>query len=162
MSSTKTDGSMSCAADCISRRVFMTRLAALSGIAALLPYVARADQASSSDSPNSPRSSSGKWMPIGPAGKVKQGDFSQADCGEDTVYVTRLQDNSVLAMSAVCTHLGCDVSWDLKSMQFECPCHGGRYDSTGKNISGPPKRPLQRYDTRIDDSGVIQVWIPVS
>lgn len=47
-----------------------------------------------------------------------------------------------MALSAVCTHLGCIVRWHEDKSEFECPCHAGRFDATGKVISGPPPKPL--------------------
>ncbi len=50
------------------------------------------------------------------------------------------------ALSAVCTHLGCIVKWQAGKKEFLCPCHGGRYDITGKVLSGPPPEPLFTID----------------
>ena len=36
---------------------------------------------------------------------------------------------------------------------FACPCHGGQYDSQGRRIAGPPVRPLNRYETTVNDKG---------
>jgi Rieske Fe-S protein len=134
----------------------MRRIVLLAGAAALAPIVANADQASQSGS----TAASGKWTAIGPSSKLKQEDFSQVDCGDYTLFVAKLSDDSVLAISSECTHLGCGVLWDHKSLEFHCPCHGGKYDSTGKNIAGPPKRPLQRFATRIDSTGIVEVLLP--
>ncbi|MBI5180975.1 MAG: Rieske 2Fe-2S domain-containing protein [Nitrospirae bacterium] len=46
------------------------------------------------------------------------------------------------ALSAVCTHLGCIVKWLEDKGEFQCPCHAGRFDATGKVLSGPPPNPL--------------------
>jgi cytochrome b6-f complex iron-sulfur subunit len=53
------------------------------------------------------------------------------------------------ALSAVCTHLGCLVGFNLERQQILCPCHGGVYDVNGKNISGPPPKPLPSYEVNI-------------
>ena len=55
-------------------------------------------------------------------------------------------DDGLVAFSRKCTDLGCLVSWDSSREEFVCPCHQGVYDKTGKNISGPPPRPLDRYE----------------
>lgn len=52
----------------------------------------------------------------------------------------------LVAFSRKCTDLGCLVSWDTSRQEFVCPCHGGVYDRNGKNIAGPPPRPLDRFD----------------
>jgi len=49
------------------------------------------------------------------------------------------------AMSATCTHLQCSVQYRPDLGIIWCACHNGRYDLDGKNISGPPPRPLEQY-----------------
>ncbi len=49
------------------------------------------------------------------------------------------------ALSATCTHLDCIVRYRPELGILWCACHNGRYDLDGKNISGPPPRPLQEY-----------------
>jgi len=48
-----------------------------------------------------------------------------------------------LALSAVCTHLGCVVQWQEGKGEFLCPCHAGRFSPTGAVLGGPPPRPLE-------------------
>jgi Rieske Fe-S protein len=62
------------------------------------------------------------------------------------------------ALSASCTHLGCGVSWDDASSTFRCPCHGGVFARDGRVLAGPPPRPLDRFETRVNkESGDIEV-----
>jgi quinol---cytochrome c reductase iron-sulfur subunit, bacillus type len=68
-----------------------------------------------------------------------------------TVFLVRDGDQ-VKALSATCTHLGCQVRWDLDAKRFQCPCHGGAYDAQGRVIAGPPPRPLDAIDVRVDTS----------
>lgn len=65
------------------------------------------------------------------------------------VFVKRDPSGKLTAFSAVCTHLGCVVNYDRLKDQFICPCHGGVYDGNGKNIAGPPPRPLKKLPMRI-------------
>ncbi len=58
----------------------------------------------------------------------------------------------LFAISPVCTHLGCVVSWHRKKEQFLCPCHGGRYDIEGRVIEGPPPKPLTKLPLKIENS----------
>lgn len=67
-----------------------------------------------------------------------------------TVFVVWDGDRSVHALSATCTHLGCQVRWDAPSTTFRCPCHGGIFDAEGQVVAGPPPRALDRVDARID------------
>jgi quinol---cytochrome c reductase iron-sulfur subunit, bacillus type len=67
-----------------------------------------------------------------------------------TVFLVWDGDKQVRALSATCTHLGCQVHWDTQAARFRCPCHGGVYDASGRVVSGPPPRPLESIDTRVD------------
>ncbi|MDP2643320.1 MAG: ubiquinol-cytochrome c reductase iron-sulfur subunit [Desulfobacterales bacterium] len=61
------------------------------------------------------------------------------------------------SMSARCTHLGCMVVWNRDHKMFLCPCHGGKYDAEGRNVEGPPPRPLELFALRQDDNGFLIV-----
>ncbi|ACI21166.1 ubiquinol-cytochrome c reductase iron-sulfur subunit [Thermodesulfovibrio yellowstonii] len=62
--------------------------------------------------------------------------------------------DSIIALSPVCTHLGCFVNFDKNSNEFICPCHGGKYDSEGKVLKCPPKEPLQRLPVKIENKKI--------
>lgn len=62
-----------------------------------------------------------------------------------------------ISLSARCTHLGCMVVWNRDHRMFLCPCHGGKYDAEGRNVEGPPPRPLDLLALRLDDGGVLVV-----
>lgn len=65
-------------------------------------------------------------------------------------------DDTWVALSAVCTHLGCTVQYQPAEHRIHCACHGGVYDPhTGKNVSGPPPKPLTVFKTEITDKGVL-------
>ncbi|MBW2000754.1 MAG: ubiquinol-cytochrome c reductase iron-sulfur subunit [Deltaproteobacteria bacterium] len=68
--------------------------------------------------------------------------------------VRRTSSGGIIAISAICTHLGCIVTWDVEQKIFKCPCHNGRYDSEGRVISGPPPAPLYRHKTKVEDGKV--------
>jgi cytochrome b6-f complex iron-sulfur subunit len=55
-----------------------------------------------------------------------------------------------VALSAVCTHLGCVVAWQDQAGEFLCPCHGGRFSADGKVLGGPPPRPLETLIVETD------------
>ncbi|MEO6213600.1 MAG: Rieske (2Fe-2S) protein [Vicinamibacterales bacterium] len=71
----------------------------------------------------------------------------------ETVFLVWDGDKTVHALSATCTHLGCQVRWDVESTKFRCPCHGGVFGIDGSVVEGPPPRPLDRVDARIDPAG---------
>lgn len=60
----------------------------------------------------------------------------------------------VKAYSAICTHLGCIVDWDGAKREIVCPCHAGIFDIEGRQVSGPPPRPLPAYPVRIADGKI--------
>jgi cytochrome b6-f complex iron-sulfur subunit len=49
------------------------------------------------------------------------------------------------AFSAVCTHLNCTVQYRPDLGQIWCACHNGHFDLNGKNVEGPPPRPLEAF-----------------
>ena len=56
-----------------------------------------------------------------------------------------LVDGEPRAFNAVCTHLQCTVEYRAASQDIFCNCHNGVYDLNGRNIAGPPPRPLEVY-----------------
>jgi len=61
----------------------------------------------------------------------------------------------VRAFSGVCTHLSCTVQYRDDLQQIWCACHNGHYDLNGKNVSGPPPRPLTRYSVNIRGGDIV-------
>jgi cytochrome b6-f complex iron-sulfur subunit len=59
------------------------------------------------------------------------------------------------AMSATCTHLSCTVQFREDTRQVWCACHNGVYDLNGRNVSGPPPRPLEAYDVHVQGEDVV-------
>lgn len=59
-----------------------------------------------------------------------------------TVAIILNDGGQLRAFDAACTHLGCPVSWDGAEGCFKCRCHGGVFSRDGRNVSGPPRRPL--------------------
>jgi len=53
------------------------------------------------------------------------------------------------AMSATCTHLSCTVQYRPDLHEVWCACHNGMYDLSGRNISGPPPRPLESFEVQV-------------
>jgi len=54
------------------------------------------------------------------------------------------------AYSATCTHLECTVQFDKPSKRIWCACHNGYYDLDGRNVAGPPPRPLTPYVVQVN------------
>jgi len=75
------------------------------------------------------------------------------------LYVVRKSDSEVRVFSDICTHLGCRVTWHPDQEHYISPCHDGHFDILGKNISGPPPRPLDEFITKIEN-GNLSVTLP--
>lgn len=63
----------------------------------------------------------------------------------------------LVAVSNICTHLGCIPTWLPAELKFKCPCHGSGYYMTGVNFEGPAPRPLERYKISLQPDGKIKV-----
>jgi len=63
--------------------------------------------------------------------------------------VVKLPSGEVRAFSARCTHLSCIVQYAPEEERIMCACHMGWYDLTGKNVAGPPPKPLTAYKTNL-------------
>jgi menaquinol-cytochrome c reductase iron-sulfur subunit len=82
-------------------------------------------------------------------------------------WVIKQKDGKILAMSPICTHLGCQAAGstdgngnskpsDDGEWWFHCPCHGGRYTIYGINDpTKPPPRPLDAYDVKVENGKVL-------
>ena len=64
-------------------------------------------------------------------------------------------ERGLYAINATCTHLACTVQYRTDLEHIWCACHNGHYDLTGKNIAGPPPRPLTEYDARVQGDEIV-------
>jgi Rieske Fe-S protein len=85
------------------------------------------------------------------------------EAGKTTIYVrrrdpardTKLTGYPYVAISTRCAHLGCPVRYVQAAERFICPCHGGVYKFDGKVAGGPPVRPLDRFETKVEQGRVL-------
>lgn len=90
------------------------------------------------------------------AQKLATGSALMFRFGSSPAMLLHNTDDSWVALSAVCTHLGCTVKFEPDQNRIHCACHGGVYDpKTGRNVSGPPPRPLRAYKVRIAPDSVV-------
>ena len=85
-----------------------------------------------------------------PAGSVLMFKF-----GPSPAMLIHHEDGRWVALTAVCTHLGCTVQYEPQADRIHFACHGGVYNPyTGANVSGPPPKPLTVYKVAVGDTGV--------
>ena len=133
----------------VNRRRFIKHLVVMGG-ASMLPMVldgCHAGTAASGDG----------WVDAGPQTGVSAAAPLKVQAGKGIAYLTRNAGGAIIALSAKCTHRGCTVAWNPTASEYLCPCHGAKYDATGKNISGPAPSPLQTLQTKVDASGHVLV-----
>ncbi len=77
--------------------------------------------------------------------EIEKEGFKIIRFGNKPVILIRTAEDKLVAFSAVCTHLDCTVQYRKDMGTIWCACHNGKYDLTGRNISGPPPRPLDPF-----------------
>lgn len=80
--------------------------------------------------------------------------------GEPT-YLTAREDGTLHPWGIVdnCTHLGCTFPWNPNDNQFQCPCHGSRYDPEGRVVRGPAPLPLKLVHVTVEEDVIrISPW----
>lgn len=87
--------------------------------------------------------------------EAQAGLLVQAKESGERIMVVHNGNGSLFAVSAVCTHKGCIVSFDEKLGHLRCPCHGSEFGLDGQNIKGPAKSPLKSYNIRTDQGRVV-------
>ena len=89
------------------------------------------------------------------AQKLPKGSVLMFKFGPSPAMLIHHTDNSWVALTAVCTHLGCTVQYEPEADRIHCACHGGVYNAyTGANVSGPPPKPLKLFKVAVNDTGV--------
>ena len=88
--------------------------------------------------------------------KLEQNKFVIVPVSGQRVIVLQSNDE-LLAFSAKCTHEGCTVTYQPAQSVIWCPCHDGRFDMSGRVVSGPPPQPLAKFDARRQPDGSIVI-----
>ena len=87
--------------------------------------------------------------------ELQPNSFKTFPFGAQPAILIRRADGSYRAFSAVCTHLGCTVQYKGDERLIWCACHNGRYDLDGRNVSGPPPKPLENYIVHQEGDDII-------
>jgi len=107
-----------------------------------------------------------EWIRLGSTSKVELGNPTlfkttiKRQTGwivndeEISAYILTEDGRDFIAFSNICTHLGCKVRWINDESQFFCPCHTAIFDKDGKVVSGPPPRPLDQYQVKVEDGQI--------
>lgn len=82
---------------------------------------------------------------VGKADQIEKDSGTIVRFGTKPVILIRTAAGEFHAFSATCTHLDCTVQYKKEQGVIWCACHNGKYDLTGRNIAGPPPRPLDEY-----------------
>jgi cytochrome b6-f complex iron-sulfur subunit len=89
------------------------------------------------------------------AQKLPLGSVLMFKFGTAPAMLIHHEDGRWIALTAVCTHLGCTVKYEPQADRIHCACHGGVYDAyTGANVSGPPPKPLKLFKVAVNETGV--------
>lgn len=93
--------------------------------------------------------------PAGKTQELKPNSGKIVKFGNKPALLVRVTDSEWKAYSAVCTHLNCTVQYQEENKQIFCACHGGVYDLNGKNVSGPPPKPLEEYSVFVRGEDIV-------
>lgn len=114
-------------------------------------------------SPAARKNEAQNWIRLGSVSKVELGTptLFKAKIERQTGWITNEEELSIyvftengrdfVALSNICTHLGCRVRWISEQEQFFCPCHNAAFAKNGDVVSGPPPRPLDQYQVKEED-----------
>ena len=75
--------------------------------------------------------------------------------GGEPAMVLRTPEGEYRAFLGTCTHLACTVEYRPDLQQIYCACHDGRFDLTGRNVAGPPPRPLTVLEVQLREGEVL-------
>ena len=116
--------------------------------------------------PSGEQQASQDWIRLGSAASVETGTQTlmkgtvERRAGylttveELSVFVTTDNGTDFVALSNVCTHLGCRVRWVEDQSGFFCPCHNAIFNPDGSVSTGPPPRALDRFETKVEDGQI--------
>jgi glycine/D-amino acid oxidase-like deaminating enzyme/nitrite reductase/ring-hydroxylating ferredoxin subunit len=85
--------------------------------------------------------------------EIEEGQGGIVEHDGEQIAVVKRNGRIECAVSAVCTHMGCVVSWNPTDRTWDCPCHGSRYDVDGRVLSGPATAPLERRPVPVSTPG---------
>lgn len=117
-------------------------------------------------SPGIKKQNEESWLTLGPVSslapgvptgfpfsrRIKDGWVESTQTG--VAYAITQDGQNVKVFSNVCTHLSCRVNWNAERNGFFCPCHDGLFGVDGAVLAGPPPRPLDEFQTKIENGQI--------
>jgi cytochrome b6-f complex iron-sulfur subunit len=97
----------------------------------------------------------GDEVVAGKAGEIKPNSSKIFRFGTRPALLVVTADGEYRALSAICTHLACTVQYRSDLREIWCACHNGMYDLNGRNVSGPPPRPLEQFQVHVRGDEII-------
>ncbi len=95
--------------------------------------------------PRSRGSLAERVLKAGPLDTLATGEARMVRHGREPIFVVRVDEETLVGLSGVCTHLRCVLRWSGEEGALVCPCHEGAFDLNGNVLRGPPPRPLRRH-----------------
>ncbi|KQM78480.1 oxidoreductase [Pedobacter sp. Leaf216] len=77
---------------------------------------------------------------------LANGEGKIASFDGEKLAIYKSEEGKITALDPVCTHAGCIVNWNASEKSWDCPCHGGRFDTDGCVLTGPPREPLKKVE----------------
>jgi len=106
--------------------------------------------------PKNANADSGAPVDVGKVEDYGPGSGKVVSVNDKPVMLVNSKAGGLKAFTAICTHLGCIVSWDSRKGSIACPCHDGFFNPvTGAVVSGPPPKPLAQYEVVVKDGHVL-------
>jgi cytochrome b6-f complex iron-sulfur subunit len=98
----------------------------------------------------------GRWTDVGALEEFAEGQGRRVSAGGVGAYVFRTGSN-VTAVSSICSHLPCELSWDGADGHLLCPCHPAKFTSGGQPAVRYSLDPLSKVHVRVTDLGRVEV-----
>lgn len=104
-----------------------------------------------------------RWLEVGPVSGLVEGQTQKVlakplvaqvwpyETPRVALHVLNQGGGRFTLFNIHCTHVGCPVQWNLQAGRFFSPCHGGVFDKEGRVLAGPPPRPLDRYEYKVEN-----------
>ena len=86
--------------------------------------------------------------------QIPTGTAKEVIYNDIPLVIINRRGSGFIALSRVCTHLGCLVGYDSFNSKLVCPCHAGEFDLEGNVLTGPATKSLQRYPLKISSKQI--------